>query len=91
MTDADDDLELEDRARESIFAELQSHTGGGITGAPDGSLLVGWLVVAEWEAPNGDRWLSKFSGDAHRELTQWRERGYAHEVVIGGFDDPDDH
>lgn len=87
---SDDEVELERSARESIYAELQAHTGGGITSAPEGSLLVGYLVVTEWEAPDGGRWLSKFSGDALRELTQWRERGYAQEVLLDAFDEPDE-
>lgn len=89
----DNDLELEheSRARESIYAELQRHTDGGITSAPDGSLLVGFLIVTEWEAPDGSRWLSKFSGDSLRELTGWRERGYAQEVVLDAFIEPDEN
>ena len=46
------------------------------------SVLLGFLVVGEWQAPDGDRWLSKVSGDASgRELSPWRERGFGHEVA----------
>lgn len=47
----------------------------------ESSVLVGFLVVAEWRAPNGDNWLSKVSGDHSSSLSTWRQRGYAAEVM----------
>lgn len=92
---SDDELELEAAAREALYAELAQHGAGGITNAPEGSLLTGWLVVTEWEAPDGGRWLSTLSGDAAmRSLTPWREKGYAASIVHGSldheYDDDDD-
>lgn len=78
-------------ARERIYKEVQSHAGDPeLTGAPEESLLTQFLLIAEWEAPNGDRWISKFSGDAFRGLPSWRERGLAAEVVHGSWDGEDD-
>lgn len=83
----DDATELEAAAREAIYAELRQHGAGAITNAPDGSLLTGWLVLTEWEAPDGGRWLSSLSGDAAmRSLTPWREKGYATAIIHGDLD-----
>lgn len=83
--------ELEQAAREALYAELGRHAAGGITNAPDGSLLVGWLAVTEWEAPDGIRWLSSFSGDsAMRSLAPWREKGYAIALVHDDLERDDD-
>lgn len=49
----------------------------------DDALLVGWVLVAEWMDPEGDRWLSKVSGTNGGEDSpnSWTERGYLHEVL----------
>lgn len=87
----DDELELERAAREAIYAELGRHGAGGITNAPEGSLLTGWLVVTEWEAPDGGRWLSTLSGDAAmRTVPPWREKGYASAILHGDLEHDDD-
>lgn len=71
-------------ARDALYALIQSHAGDSdFTGAPEDAVLVGFLVVAEWAAPDGERWISKNSGDASETLPSWRERGYAAEVVHG--------
>ena len=78
----DEELELEHVAREALYGELSRHAAGGITNAPEGSLLTGWLAITEWEAPDGGRWLSSLSGDAAlRSLTPWREKGYATAII----------
>ena len=44
------------------------------------SILTGWVVVAEWMADDGSKWLSKNSGDAAGErLTEWGVNGMLHE------------
>lgn len=92
MSDDDDvELELERIAREALYAELGRHAAGGITNAPDGSLLTGWLAITEWEAPDGGRWLSTLSGDpAMRSLPPWREKGYATAIVHDDLERDDD-
>lgn len=65
--------------RERMFDAIQA------TAATDddleGTVLVGFLVVAEWRGGNGETWLSKISGDHSGSLPTWRQRGYAAEVV----------
>lgn len=74
--------------RAAIYAEVQRHAGDAeLTGAPEGSILTGFLLVAEWESPDGERWISKLSGDRARSLPPWRERGMASEVIAGGWSD----
>lgn len=80
-------------ARDQLYSTIQSAAGDPeFTGAPADAVLTGFIVVAEWEAPDGDRWISKNSGDAFRGLPPWRERGLAAEVVHGfwGNDDEDE-
>lgn len=77
-------------ARECIYAEVQSHAGDEETGAPAESVLTGFLMIAEWESPNGDRWISKLSGDHSRTLPPWRERGLAAEVLHAWWGDETD-
>lgn len=66
-------------ARERLYGVIQS------TAADDDSLtetvLVGFMVVAEWRGPNGEQWLSKISGDHGGNLPSWRQCGYAAEVL----------
>jgi hypothetical protein len=65
-------------AREQAYAFIQE------TVAEDedleGAVLLGFLIVGEWQAPNGQRWLSKISGDSARTLPAWRERMLGFEV-----------
>lgn len=53
----------------------------------EGAILVGFLIVAEWQAPDGERWLSKISGDSSRALPAWRERMLGFEVAHEWWDD----
>lgn len=50
---------------------------------PDGGVLTGWVLVAEWQGTDGNRWLSKLSGTAmgDKGLPLWHERGFCNEVV----------
>lgn len=53
-------------------------------------IVVGWVVIAETLAPDGEMWLSKFTGDAADEpLARWRVHGYAHSV-LHDWPPPDD-
>ena len=65
--------------RERLYEAIQA------TSADDDSLtetvLVGFMVVAEWRGPGGEQWLSKISGDHGSSLPTWRQRGYAAEVL----------
>lgn len=53
---------------------------------PEGAVLLGWLTVAEWMAPDGKRWLSLIDGDARGEgCPAWQRQGYLHNALF----DPD--
>lgn len=75
--------------RERLYAVIEE------TGSTDdqlaGTVLVGFMVVAEWRGPGGEQWLSKVSGDHAGSLPTWRQRGYAAEIVhdMWGDTDPD--
>ena len=53
----------------------------------EGAVLTGFLIVAEWQAPDGNRWLSKISGDGSKDLSAWRERMLGFEVAHHWWDD----
>lgn len=53
----------------------------------DGTVLVGFMVVAEWRGADGAQWLSKVSGDHGGNLPSWRQRGYAAEVISAFWGD----
>lgn len=48
----------------------------------DGAMLMGWVTVAEWMGPDGNRWLSRFSwSSSGREPPPWTTAGYLHEAL----------
>lgn len=69
----------EKNQREVLYNAIQ----GSINERDDleGSVLLGYAIVAEWQSPNGHKWLTKLSGDAFGELPPWRERMLGHELV----------
>lgn len=50
---------------------------------PESGVVTGWVLVAEWQGDDGERWLSKLSGNAtgDRSLPAWTSRGMCSEVV----------
>lgn len=73
-----------DPARDAIHDAVQEH---GRMGAEDGAVLTGWVFVAEWMTPDGERWLSK----AHAPHTSsWTARGMHHEALFGEWPDGDE-
>lgn len=63
---------------------------------PEGSMLLGWVAIAEWMAPDGRRWLSIVDGDARGEgAALWQRQGYLHNALFDadGFieDDEEDN
>lgn len=73
-----DDLE-ERNIREELYQTIQ----GSITESAEieGSVLLGYVLVAEWRSPNGQQWLTKLSGDAFEQLPPWRERMFGLELM----------
>jgi hypothetical protein len=50
----------------------------------DRSVLVGWIVVAEWVGPDGVRTLTRMSGTPGGAVPpEWQTRGYLHEALFG--------
>lgn len=50
---------------------------------PEGAMLLGWVTVAEWMAPDGRRWLSVIDGDAQVEgCPIWQRQGYLHNALF---------
>jgi hypothetical protein len=48
------------------------------------SLLVGWVVVAEWAGLDGARTLTRMSGTPGGAIPpEWQTRGYLHEALFG--------
>ena len=48
------------------------------------AVLVGWVVVAEWVAPDGTRTLTRMSGTPGGTVPpEWQTRGYLHEALFG--------
>ena len=48
------------------------------------SVLVGWVVVAEWAGVDGTRTLTRMSGTPGGAIPpEWQARGYLHEALFG--------
>jgi hypothetical protein len=57
--------------------------------ALEGSVLVGWVVLAEWVGVNGVRSLVRMSGTPGGTAPPtWQTRGYLHEALFGAWGDP---
>lgn len=49
----------------------------------EGAVLMGWVLVAEWMAPSGERWLSKVDGTAMGQgCPNWQTQGYLHNALF---------
>lgn len=61
-------------------------------GLPEGSVMLGWVTVVEWSAPNGQRWLSMLDGCAIPGVraAQWQREGYLHNALFDTFSPSDD-
>jgi hypothetical protein len=54
----------------------------------DGSVLVGWVLVAEWVNGSGLRSLVRMSGTPGGATPPtWQTRGYLHEALFGAWND----
>jgi hypothetical protein len=50
----------------------------------ENSVLVGWVVVAEWAGIDGTRTLTRMSGTPGGTVPpEWQARGYLHEALFG--------
>lgn len=49
----------------------------------EGAVLMGWVLVAEFMAPSGQRWLSKVDGTvAGTGCPEWQSQGYLHNALF---------
>ncbi len=78
----------------SNASNTREHLHGAIQGTiaideelPEGTVLTGWVTVAEWMAPNGDRWLSRVDGGPipDKGLPAWQSQGYLYNALFEGF------
>ena len=54
----------------------------------DGSVLLGFIAIAEWSDPKGARWLSKMTQDVSgNAASQWAIQGWLHNAL---YDWPND-
>lgn len=75
-----DNQDLFQSDRERISEALQSCEGLPL----EGSLLVGWVLIAEWLHPDGTQLLSRFGSE---NLTQWQRQGYLHNALHESWED----
>lgn len=49
----------------------------------EGSVLVGWVLVAEWSDEEGERWLSRLSGSGGGDHSppRWQVEGYMNHAL----------
>jgi hypothetical protein len=70
--------------RDAIHDALQS---GSELAKRDHAVLTGWVIVAEWMTPDGDRWLTK--GYASN-VTHWQASGMHYEAIHGDWPQDED-
>lgn len=71
----------DERVRHRIHEAIQE----GITDDSDldGAVLLSFVAIAEFQAPNREKWMTKVSGDPNGDcLPPWRERMFAYELCF---------
>ena len=71
--------EEKDNFREKMYEAIQGSASHEKN--LEGSVLTGYVIMAEWRSPDGLQWLTKLSGDAFEPLTPWRERMFGLELL----------
>lgn len=76
------------------MSDVRQHLGdaiqnvAGMNDELEGAVLTGWVIVAEWMAPTGNRWLSQFHGSANGDrCPNWQLQGYLHNALFDGFEE----
>lgn len=80
----------EDQApRKQIHDAIQVSREGE---ALDGAVLIGWITVAEWMAPDGTRRLSRIAGGPGDDQAPpgWQTQGYLHNALHEDWTGADD-
>lgn len=58
---------------------------------PEGSMLKGWVVLAEWVAPDNEAWITRMSGSPNGDgLTMWSEQGLLHYALNSWSEEDED-
>lgn len=56
----------------------------------DNSVVVGWVMIAEFATPSGNRILARLDGSADgHDLPEWQRDGYLINGVKGDWDQPE--
>lgn len=76
----------EETSPESLVHEALEQTNQ-LEGPTEGSVLVGWALVAEWVDLNGDRTLVKL---ANQDATDWQIDGYLYAGLHSNFEEDDE-
>jgi hypothetical protein len=76
--------EREIAARKRIHAAVQESNDSDPS--IEGAILIGYVMVAEWMDPEGERWLSTISGiqGGDDSPPPWQVEGYLHNVLYHG-------
>lgn len=87
--------EQQDAAREQVHQAIQGTAGlhhhAADPGDPESKMLVGWIVVAEWMSPSGNRLLWSESGGSNGEhLPRWQRHGYLHSTLFPDWYEDDE-
>lgn len=72
------------KPRKRIHEAIQASRAGSEL---DGAVLVGWVTVAEWMSPDGERWITCASGESGGESAPavWRSEGLLHHALNGDW------
>jgi len=75
----------DDERRLALYDTLQAlHSEDRDVG---GAVLLNFLTVCEWQSPDGNRWLTKLSGNHGGPIPGWDQRKLAGEVFFNWKDD----
>lgn len=70
--------------REALVNALTPETThpSGLDDELEGAALIGFVLVAEWVTPDGDRILTSFdSGPTGERVPDWTRKGWLHEAL----------
>lgn len=77
-------LSDEPDGKDELATAIQAVAAGFDDGGPEHAVLLGYVLVAEWAANDGNRWLTRKTGDAFgHTLPVWTTKGY----LIDSLDD----
>lgn len=84
MSDRDNSAENEVDLHASIHKTLQEGYNDHMQQFAGPALLIGWVIVAEFQAADGKRWLQRTAGtgsNGQGPMPSWQVRGYLHDVL----------